>query len=59
MIIYIIVIIYFWIYFQNDLPESIKELIMRRLKKQSKQKYTPELRKFALTLQFYSSSAYN
>lgn len=59
MIIYITVIIYFWIYFQNDLPESIKELIFRRLKKQSKQKYTPELRKFALTLQFYSSSAYN
>lgn len=46
-------------YFQTDLPESVKELISRRLKKHSRHKYTPQLRKFALTLQFYSSSAYN
>lgn len=36
----------------------MKQLISRNLKKKSRT-YSPELRRFALTLQFYSSSAYN
>lgn len=38
--------------------ESLQEIIKRKLKKQSKAKYSPALRSFALTLNFYSAKAY-
>ncbi|KAJ8968200.1 hypothetical protein NQ314_002404 [Rhamnusium bicolor] len=41
------------------MPESLKEIIARKLKGRRDRKYSPEIRKFALTLQFYSARAYN
>jgi len=43
--------------FQNKLADPIKETINRNLKSHNT-KYSPALRSFALTLQFYSSKAY-
>jgi len=43
--------------FQNKLADPIKETINRNLKSRNT-KYSPALRSFALTLQFYSSIAY-
>lgn len=37
----------------------MKDLIFRKIKCQRKAQYSPNLRSFALTLQFYSSRAYN
>ncbi|CAH1974406.1 unnamed protein product [Acanthoscelides obtectus] len=44
---------------KESLPETQKQLLFRQLKKGKSNKYSPELRCFALTLNFYSSSAYN
>lgn len=44
---------------QESLSETQKQLLFRQLKKGKSNKYSPELRCFALTLNFYSSSAYN
>lgn len=55
IIIYDFYIIYFE--FQNKLADPIKETINRNLKSRNT-KYSPALRSFALTLQFYSSKAY-
>lgn len=41
------------------LPENVQQLITRQLKKKGRGVYTPELRSFALTLNFYSTRAYN
>lgn len=41
------------------LPESGKQMLLQQLKITTKKKYPPELRCFALTLNFYSSSAYD
>ncbi|CAH1156107.1 unnamed protein product [Phaedon cochleariae] len=38
---------------------AAKQLMTRMLKKSRSQKYSPELRQFALTLNFYSTKAYN
>lgn len=46
------------LFFQESISEPIKEIVFRQLKKGSRAKYTPELRSFALTLNFYSASAY-
>jgi len=54
-IIYDFCILYFA--FQNKLADPIKETINRNLKSRYT-KYSPALRSFALTLQFYSSKAY-
>lgn len=40
------------------MPENIKALLSRKLHGKSRMKYSPELRSFALTLQFYSAKAY-
>ncbi|CAH0558772.1 unnamed protein product [Brassicogethes aeneus] len=42
-----------------SLPDQLGEIFERFLKGPSKQKYTPALRCFALTLSFYSTRAYN
>ncbi|KYN22412.1 THAP domain-containing protein 9, partial [Trachymyrmex cornetzi] len=41
----------------TEIPDIMNEILKR--KKGSKKKYAPELRSFALTLNFYSSKAYN
>lgn len=46
-------------FFQASLPGPSKELVKRALSGKEKGRYSPELRTFALTLQFYSSKAYN
>ncbi|CAH1976100.1 unnamed protein product [Acanthoscelides obtectus] len=47
------------LFLQESLPETQKQLPSRQLKKGKPNKYSPELRCFALTLNFYSLSAYN
>ncbi|XP_074028896.1 uncharacterized protein [Leptinotarsa decemlineata] len=42
-----------------SLSGPAKELFNRMLMKPGKQKYTPELRQFALTLNFHSTKSYN
>lgn len=44
---------------KGAMPEGTEDIIARFLKGPSKQKYSPELRSFALTLSFYSMKAYN
>ncbi|KAF2879652.1 hypothetical protein ILUMI_26514 [Ignelater luminosus] len=39
-------------------PETLQELVLKELKNKC-DKYSAEIRKFALTLQFYSDKAYN
>ncbi|CAH2020906.1 unnamed protein product [Acanthoscelides obtectus] len=48
-----------FIVYSESLSETQKQLLFRQLKKGKTNKYSPELRCFALTLNFYSSSAYN
>ena len=43
----------------NSLNPDIKDLIQRKLKSETKLKYHPLLRTFALTLHFYSAKAYD
>ncbi|KAL1516331.1 hypothetical protein ABEB36_000250 [Hypothenemus hampei] len=38
--------------------QKIRSMISRKLSGKTKMEYTPELRTFALTLQFYSAKAY-
>jgi hypothetical protein len=45
--------------FQECLPNPEKQLLLRQLKMTTEKKFPPELRIFALTLHFYSTSAYN
>ncbi|CAH1953390.1 unnamed protein product [Acanthoscelides obtectus] len=47
------------LFLQESLPETQKQLLFRQLKKGKSNRYSPELRCFALTLNFYSSLAYN
>lgn len=51
-------ILIFLIFFQASVPDAVQELFKRILKGQSTEKYTPALRSFALTLNFYSPKAY-
>lgn len=44
---------------QESMSQRQKELFSRILKTNSKGKFSPELRSFALTLQFYSAKAYD
>jgi DNA transposase THAP9 len=45
-------------YLENAFPSAISE-VLKRFKKGGKRKFTPEMRAFALTLNFYSPKAYN
>lgn len=45
--------------FQISISELHKQIISKKLQSKSTNKFSPELRTFALTLQFYSSKAYN
>lgn len=44
--------------FQHNLPISMQQLIERKIEKKN-ETYSPELRAFAVTLQFYSAKAYD
>ncbi|KAF0721234.1 THAP domain-containing protein 1-like [Aphis craccivora] len=44
---------------KDSLPDIQKEIILKQLNMTTQRSVTPELRSFALTLNFYSSSAYN
>ncbi|KAH0815996.1 hypothetical protein GEV33_006794 [Tenebrio molitor] len=44
---------------QASTPEALKQLMLKQLKIDTNKKYSEELRTFALTLNFYSGSAYN
>lgn len=45
--------------FQETLPNIENEMLMKQLKIKSSKKISPEIGAFALTLNFYSPSAYN
>lgn len=42
-----------------NVPENLKNMFSESLRKKKNRKYNSELRKFAVTLQFYSTRAYN